>query len=1115
MVATAMNTTSSKDGYVYLYGLLRGVDLTDTDVAEGSFSSGDVGSQLWLGESGKITKTLPTADNKHSVFVGYLDSFAGNGSNCGIYTKIQNGYEIGELHDVRISAVADNHILRYNSTRGVWENTAELTTAETDIANIEDGTTIVGKANADKDGNEFDATYLKKASASSTYVPLSSKGVANGVAPLDSNNKIPSIHLPGGVDDIKEFANLASFPATGEASIIYVALDTNIIYRWSGSAYVEISSSLALGTTSSTAFPGDRGLATETKTDNIVDGTQTLTDTRITNSAVGVRPLVVNAIASTTANLQRWEVNGAGRAWIESGGDFNTNRVKLDDGVQNISSSNNSRIQVATTGTIISRNINDTNVPLIVRKQLGTGNILELQTGSSDKKLEVDVNGWIYKNGVKFLHSIGGNVNSNIALGYQALNVNSTGSNNVAIGFRSLVANNNLYNTGVGWGSLESSTGQTNTALGNGSGRNITTGNQNTFLGNSSGETGGWGTQLATASNSTAIGYQSVTDKSNQMVFGNASVSEFKFDRNASAVALLPQVEATFASGTVAKFTRTSAGTAINTSTPIRAKHKTSSDMLDGFGSSMAFLIEDNANVENEIAYIGAVRSGADNSGRLVFQTITTGTPNERMTILPNGNVGVGTTSPFAKFEVIGGTTNSASIADGTIQVVGANPIAFTTTSNLNPSLNRWGFVLRENNIEGQFAIRDYRNSATRMVINADGLVGINETTPTAQLQVKSGATNRVPLIVDTLASHATLLQEWRINGTANSRITSTGYFSGLGLLNFSNSNNGSIVMLNAGTTISRNVADSNPALIVNLANASATGNIQVWQFGGVAKAGIDIYGSILTQAISNINSSNNSLFQVLNDGTRISRNVADTNPALRVNQANAGSTGDLLQLEKAGTDVYTFTHDGTLKAPATFTIDPSAHGNATGKVIILGDLQVDGTTTTINSTTLEVDDKNIELSKGAANKAASDGAGISIDLGTDGEANLTYGATDDRFSLNKGLNIAGQTQISSATFPPLSVERTTGGNNNLIYAGLSTLATTSADMVDGYGTMNLFAIRDNANVINNIATIVGIRSGADNSGRLSLQTANAGTTNRKDDYIAQRECIGRNKYFS
>jgi hypothetical protein len=159
--------------------------------------------------------------------------------------------------------------------------------------------------------------------------------------------------------------------------------------------------------------------------------------------------------------------------------------------------------------------------------------------------------------------------------------------------------------------------------------------------------------------------------------------------------------------------------------------------------------------------------------------------------------------------------------------------------------------------------------------------------------------------------------------------------------------------------------------------------------------------------------------------------------------------------------------------------------------------LQVDGTTTTINSTTLEVDDKNIELSKGAANKAASDGAGISIDLGTDGEANLTYGATDDIFNLNKGLNIAGQTQISSATFPPLSVERTTTATGSVI--GVSRfLATTSGDMGDGFGGSISFQIKDNANVDNTLATIVGIRSGADNSGRLSLQTNNAGTQTEK-----------------
>lgn len=59
--------------------------------------------------------------------------------------------------------------------------------------------------------------------------------------PLNSSSKIDSIYLPSYVDDVLEFANLAAFPPTGDAGIIYVALDTNKCYRWSGSTYVEIS----------------------------------------------------------------------------------------------------------------------------------------------------------------------------------------------------------------------------------------------------------------------------------------------------------------------------------------------------------------------------------------------------------------------------------------------------------------------------------------------------------------------------------------------------------------------------------------------------------------------------------------------------------------------------------------------------------------------------------------------------------------------------------------------------------------------------------------------------------------------------------------------------------
>ncbi|PTR42017.1 hypothetical protein C8K38_111186 [Rhodococcus sp. OK611] len=69
------------------------------------------------------------------------------------------------------------------------------------------------------------------------------KGQPDGYMPLDSSGKAPAAFLPSFVDDVLEFANLAAFPATGESGKIYTALDTNRTYRWSGSAYIEISPS--------------------------------------------------------------------------------------------------------------------------------------------------------------------------------------------------------------------------------------------------------------------------------------------------------------------------------------------------------------------------------------------------------------------------------------------------------------------------------------------------------------------------------------------------------------------------------------------------------------------------------------------------------------------------------------------------------------------------------------------------------------------------------------------------------------------------------------------------------------------------------------------------------
>ena len=75
------------------------------------------------------------------------------------------------------------------------------------------------------------------------YTPENSanKGIANGYASLDGGGLVPSTQLPSYVDDVLEFADLAAFPASGTTGKIYVALDTNKIYRWSGATYIEVS----------------------------------------------------------------------------------------------------------------------------------------------------------------------------------------------------------------------------------------------------------------------------------------------------------------------------------------------------------------------------------------------------------------------------------------------------------------------------------------------------------------------------------------------------------------------------------------------------------------------------------------------------------------------------------------------------------------------------------------------------------------------------------------------------------------------------------------------------------------------------------------------------------
>ena len=122
------------------------------------------------------------------------------------------------------------------------------------------------------------------------YTPenTANKGVANGYVPLDSSSKIASTYLPSYVDDILEFANLASFPVTGETGKIYVALDTNLTYRWSGSAYVQVGGG-AIPTTI-----GNRLVINKT-------ASWSITQTEVNNTIAGGYSGITYVYNSTTA----------------------------------------------------------------------------------------------------------------------------------------------------------------------------------------------------------------------------------------------------------------------------------------------------------------------------------------------------------------------------------------------------------------------------------------------------------------------------------------------------------------------------------------------------------------------------------------------------------------------------------------------------------------------------------------------------------------------------------------------------------------------------------------------------------------------------------------------
>lgn len=226
-----------------------------------------------MAEKRKINRVIDTVGNTVQI---YPQTSADNvivDNSHGIFSSTDVQSVLEELADIA-------------STGGVTQvngKTGNVTLTAEDVGAEDRGTVSTHNSATDAHGGHFTNTnnphnVTKEQIGlnnvkNEEQVTRSEMGVANGVATLNTEGKVPSSQLPSYVDDVLEYANKAGFPTTGESGKIYVAKDTNLTYRWSGTAYVEISPSLALGETSSTAYAGDKGKANADNIASILGGT--------------------------------------------------------------------------------------------------------------------------------------------------------------------------------------------------------------------------------------------------------------------------------------------------------------------------------------------------------------------------------------------------------------------------------------------------------------------------------------------------------------------------------------------------------------------------------------------------------------------------------------------------------------------------------------------------------------------------------------------------------------------------------------------------------------------------------------------------------------------------
>lgn len=223
------------------------------DAIEGKLDTADLveGSNITISadDSGHVTIAASVPDVSDFITETEANAaYATKGHTHSVATDSANGF-MSAADKEKLDTVQEG------ANKTVVDS-ALSSTSTNPIQNKVINSALAGKANS---SHSHSAANITSGVLDAARIPTITNSKIESVAATKLTGTIPQANLPSYVDDVLEYSGKSSFPGTGEAGKIYVDTSTNKTYRWGGSSYVEISASLALGTTSSTAFRGDYG----------------------------------------------------------------------------------------------------------------------------------------------------------------------------------------------------------------------------------------------------------------------------------------------------------------------------------------------------------------------------------------------------------------------------------------------------------------------------------------------------------------------------------------------------------------------------------------------------------------------------------------------------------------------------------------------------------------------------------------------------------------------------------------------------------------------------------------------------------------------------------------